>query len=826
MLRAETIRIEEFRGIRDLTLDFKGKNFAICGPNGTGKSGIVDALEFALTGNISRLTGKGMGGMSLKEHAPHVDSRNRADKARVTLTATIPRLNKKVTIARTVKEFDRPKITPSDPDIIQFLEQVAQHPEFVLSRRELIRYVISTPGDRAKEVQVLLQLDEVEQLRAALQKIMNASAKEIAPLERTKEQAKDHLLRALEVSQLTSESMIVAVNARRAVLDLPPISALTSTTSLRDGLTTATQPSSTRYIAKAQANSDINKLRSVLTRLRSPEIALACTEVIEKLRTLNSDPVVSDSVTRERFLQSALDLLDAESCPVCDTAWKPEELRTIINGKLRHFEDVKEKRATAERQLQPLLAILRELRDLIDVIERYGSQMKTRPAVQHLAKFRSALDVRHNAIHAFLPIPQSIRALESFTEVPADAVTEIDDIEAVILALPEPTQQDAARDYLTIGQERLETYRDLALRTQQAQEKSELSRRVYETYAQISTGALSDIYKEVQDDFSNLYRYINRDDESAFTAQLTPSIGKLGFDVDFYGRGKFPPGAYHSEGHQDSMGLCLYLALMRHLLGSTFTFAVLDDVLMSVDAGHRREVCNLLKEQFPDTQFILTTHDPIWLGHMQAAGLVTSGTSAHFRTWDVDHGPTEWDDRDIWQGIDDALKLNDVRSGATLLRSYLEYNSAQICHKLRAPVEFRGDARFELGDLLPSAMSRFRTLLKEGKSVAQSWGQKTRFEALAALEEKFAQAVERTDAERWQVNPAIHYNEWANFQKADFVPVVAAYRELMQYFVCNEEMCNGLLYVVPERGSRESVKCPCGATVINLKRKPAHLAAA
>jgi hypothetical protein len=87
-----------------------------------------------------------------------------------------------------------------------------------MSRRELIRYVISTPGDRAKEVQVLLQLHEVEHLRAALQKIMNASAKEIAPLERTKEQAKDHLLRALEVSQLTSESMIVAVNARRAVL--------------------------------------------------------------------------------------------------------------------------------------------------------------------------------------------------------------------------------------------------------------------------------------------------------------------------------------------------------------------------------------------------------------------------------------------------------------------------------------------------------------------------------------------------------------------------------------------------------------------------------
>jgi len=31
------------------------------------------------------------------------------------------------------------------------------------------------------------------------------------------------------------------------------------------------------------------------------------------------------------------------------------------------------------------------------------------------------------------------------------------------------------------------------------------------------------------------------------------------------------------------MGLCLYLALMKRTLGDNFTFAVLDDVLMSVD---------------------------------------------------------------------------------------------------------------------------------------------------------------------------------------------------------------------------------------------------
>ena len=55
MIRITAIHIEEFRGIRDLTLDLGGGNFGICGPNGTGKSGVVDAIEFCLTGNITRL---------------------------------------------------------------------------------------------------------------------------------------------------------------------------------------------------------------------------------------------------------------------------------------------------------------------------------------------------------------------------------------------------------------------------------------------------------------------------------------------------------------------------------------------------------------------------------------------------------------------------------------------------------------------------------------------------------------------------------------------------------------------------------------------------
>ena len=63
MIKLESAHIEEMRGIRKLDIDFKKATYAISGPNGSGKSGIIDAIEFGLTGQISRLTGTGTKGL-------------------------------------------------------------------------------------------------------------------------------------------------------------------------------------------------------------------------------------------------------------------------------------------------------------------------------------------------------------------------------------------------------------------------------------------------------------------------------------------------------------------------------------------------------------------------------------------------------------------------------------------------------------------------------------------------------------------------------------------------------------------------------------------
>ena len=165
MIQIEQIEISEFRGFRHLTLTLGKKSFGIAGPNGTGKSGIVDAIEFALTGNITRLGGEGTAELSVKSHAPHVDFNTKPEKAVVKITAHAPSLGKSITIERSVKAALTPNITPNDAKTREFVAKLETHPEFALSRREIIKYILTPAGKRSTDVQTLLRLDQVEKVQ-------------------------------------------------------------------------------------------------------------------------------------------------------------------------------------------------------------------------------------------------------------------------------------------------------------------------------------------------------------------------------------------------------------------------------------------------------------------------------------------------------------------------------------------------------------------------------------------------------------------------------------------------------------------------------------
>jgi hypothetical protein len=222
-----------------------------------------------------------------------------------------------------------------------------------------------------------------------------------------------------------------------------------------------------------------------------------------------------------------------------------------------------------------------------------------------------------------------------------------------------------------------------------------------------------------------------------------------------------------------------------------------------------------LKAEFPNTQFILTTHDRVWLHYMRAEGLIAR--SQTFAGWTVDLGPRVWDDRDIWVDLASELDKGDVPKAAWLLRHYLEHTAAILADNLRGGVEFRGDAQYDLGDLLPPALTAWKKRLEDAEKAAEHWGRNEEREKVREMRAAAKRLIATTNAEQWVINPSVHFNEWANFQPSELRAVIAAFKDLLGTLRCTT--CKAYLYVVPRKGPAEEIKCNCGFHSINLRRR-------
>jgi hypothetical protein len=803
------------RGIRKLDIDFRRSTFAISGPNGSGKSGVVDAVEFGLTGQIGRLTGRGTKGLSVSEHGPHVDKAKFPDAAFVELKVYLPALKKSATITRKVSSPMKPKIVPADDDVKAALAEVADHPEITLSRREILRFILVEPSKRSEEIQTLLKLDDIGQTRAALNsaqnKLQSAHATATAQIKSSRAALQLHL----QIPTLLATDLLESVNKRRKVLDLSEIDELTADTRLDTGLPGADRVSD---FNKKSALGDLKALSDAAKGF--PELARKEAEaILADITKLEHDASLLAALQRRAFTEKGLELVNGPECPLCDKPWEDEQqLRDHLKAKLAKSEEA---RKLQQSLLNNGTAIAKEairVAGLLAPIQKLADTQGEKAFYQLLIAWKADLEALKASLASVDGIAGSKARLTSgWLETPANFARGLKVLTEKIEAKPDQTATLDAQTFLTTAQLRLSDYREAMRKNKAAEIAANSIKAAYKAYCDVLEEELNALYEQVQEDFSTYYRAINGDDEGTFTAKLTPSEGKLEFDVNFYERGLFPPGAFHSEGHQDGMGVCLYLALMKRLFGNQFSFALLDDVVMSVDVGHRYEFCKLLKTYFPNTQFVITTHDRLWAEQMRSAGLVTAKTSLAFYSWTIDTGPLVESSKEIWDDIAAALAKGKVEVAAAALRHHLEYVSRLLADQIGATAPFRADGNYELGELLPPVLSRMKDLLGKAAAAAQSWGNDAEKQAAGKRKDALSTAAAGSNVEQWAVNKAVHYNEWANFGKKDFQPVVCAFKSLLACFRC--ETCESWVHVTP-RGIPESLRCGCNAVNLNLKSKP------
>jgi len=184
--------------------------------------------------------------------------------------------------------------------------------------------------------------------------------------------------------------------------------------------------------------------------------------------------------------------------------------------------------------------------------------------------------------------------------------------------------------------------------------------------------------------------------------------GGLRFVIEFLGLAPgSDPRAFLSDGHLDSLGLCLYLATVR-LFNRPGMLLVLDDVLTSADREHRHRVADLLLEEFNDFQLVITTHDERWFNIFQdkatARGEQKAWRFERIAKWALETGPESAAYEGTWDYINSNLDEDSYRELGGSLRLVLEDFMKRVAEKIELEVKYRRSADYTAGDFLTAGL--------------------------------------------------------------------------------------------------------------------------
>jgi DNA repair exonuclease SbcCD ATPase subunit len=251
--------------------------------------------------------------------------------------------------------------------------------------------------------------------------------------------------------------------------------------------------------------------------------------------------------------------------------------------------------------------------------------------------------------------------------------------------------------------------------------------------------------------------------------------GSIELKSEFHGETGDPRGHY-SEGHVDSLGLCLFLAIRRlqSLQKPELSLLILDDVMHSVDARHRLDTANLIIEEFSDHQIIITTHDPFWFEYLKMITKKSKNMFGYKRIaeWTLQDGPIFGDHFSNYEWLASSsarsAKPSDRVGKAGLL---LEEMLQNLCNNLAISVTFkiRGDYTVE-----PLWSGFYSTAKKHIGFIASADNILQQIEDLKSLR-------------NWA---GAHWNQWAQTltsSEADrFVDSVISLRSIVYCEECNQ----------------------------------------
>jgi hypothetical protein len=592
-MRIKSIELEWFRGAADLvSLKPNCKSMVVYGANGSGKSSFVDAVEYVLNnGSIEHLKTEYSG-------SHQVNAIPNTHKSEASKTALRFKFKDDSELKIDFRQNGSSK--SSGTQAIAMGEW--EYRQTVLRQNEVSEFIHDTKGKKYSALLPLFGLHKMEVAADNLRKLVKSVETESrinqneTKLEQVENQRKD-------VFGTQSYAQIV-----KAIDDLYVQYFEASPTTdvellICNDLATAIENRIKGYSADNQKYVFLKGVAEPNLQGRIDAVRASGVDLAESL-----EPQITEKLAILQSASTFVDGLDAPEivdCPACGRAIQVDAFREHVKAERERLQEIQKAFNSYKAKIGDVCDTLRSIKSNLD-----------KPDLQ---TWRDALgDSAITGGFNYLEGMDFSALRESCSDGDLTAV------ESNVLPLVRAAAQDSMD--APLGVQKLTTDKKLLEVAQSViiaePLKSEITRAgaLVALINSLEEGVRSEIRKQSQmaidnisEDIEGMWATLHPGETIESVRLSLPPDSDKAIDVvlKFHGLDQESRRLTLSEGYRNSLGLCIFLAMAKHVV-DTERPLFLDDVVVSLDRNHRGMIQSLLEKEFNDRQVIILTHDREW----------------------------------------------------------------------------------------------------------------------------------------------------------------------------------------------------------------------
>lgn len=805
MAKIKSINISGIRGIKNpLLLNLNSRSILIFGENGSGKSSLTDAIEWYYSDGVEHLVSRETGATKGRGSLRNLFIPDNEDAF-----INIQHSNNKLNATKAIDSSLKASTSSSTDDSKNYL-RATQSENLILRYRDLVEFIIATPGEKLEKLQNIIGFSEVTSIRNIFRKSANRIARNIksANYDNQKNAQQSVIIENLGQNVYTNEQLFTGANNLIKPLNLPK--EIKSIKDIQDALKTIESKEDTALIEQISFHTKIGEsLTELLGNIDNIHASYKTYHTIytdlrkdsEKIKKLQLLALLKEgqSILKNEAIQD-------DYCPLCQQEKSKIELIMELNKRIYELEELEKEKANLDEQGMELKQIQRVNTNTVDGLLN-EKLLKEEENTDLLAKVHLIKD----SITAFSEeLKKDLFATDTIQEL---SKIQID--KNMVSALAEQAQNTAKE--LTESKKaniKFQIYTKLSQASSAYKQYKEIEKEQdILTKQQITFQViLADFIKRQEEALNVFLKMFSASIDEYYTTmnpnekiediKLVPINDKnddlvgITIEYSFFDETKTPPIAYLSESHINCLGVSFFLASAK-AFNKQNKFFVLDDVISSFDRPHRSRFAKLLTDKFSDYQILLLTHEQGFF-ELVASDVKSKGWLIQDFKWSKENGGIEEGAIYIKERILKKFESKNTDGLGNDIRVYTEKVMKEIANDIDAQMAFRFNEKNEkrsasaLLDAVHGRISKKGNGLKDKANIQKLKGMPIFIANVTSHDNEFTESIE------------------------DLAAIWEDIENTINAFYCNE--CKKFISRKYFDNVKCKIRCGCGKLTYNWKK--------